>query len=149
VSHSRLSPSSWNGQENFWQLQNKFRLLIRCQPQVPITLSLRCEGGKDPASYTEIDRPHVRAFLCPFDAQSNPAEIRCIHLELLPFVIDDAAPGQFWNFSGLSTKLDPGFVNCCFPAAGRLTAEVDRKLYGMLAVDVTVLTLLIATRYLG
>jgi hypothetical protein len=112
VSHSRLSPSSWNGQENFWQLQNKFRLLVWREPQVPITLILRCEGGKDPASLTEIGRPHVRAFLCPFEAQSNPAEIRCIHLELLRFVIDDAPPHQFWNFSGLSTKLGPGFVNC-------------------------------------
>jgi hypothetical protein len=84
VSRSHLSPPSWNGQEEFRQFQNKFRLLVWGEHQVPIPLTLRSEGGKDPASYPEIGRPHVGAFLRPFEAQGNPAEIGCIHLESLP-----------------------------------------------------------------
>jgi hypothetical protein len=95
VSRSHLSPPSWNGQEEFWQFQNKFRLLVWREHQVPVPLILRCEGGKDPASYPEIGRPHVGAFLRPFEAQGNPTEIRCIHLESLPLVIDHATAHQF------------------------------------------------------
>src|SRR5258708_801468 len=40
------------------------------------------ERGEDPASYTKISRPHMRTFLRAFEAQSNPAEICCFHLEI-------------------------------------------------------------------
>ena len=84
MGHSHPSPSARNRQENSRQFSDEFRLLLECEFQVPVTLVLRGERGKDPSAYTEVRRPHVRAFLCPLEAQGNPAEISCIHREITP-----------------------------------------------------------------
>jgi hypothetical protein len=77
------------------QFQNKFCLPVWREHQVSIALILRCEGGKDSASYPEISRPHVGAFFRPIEAQGNPAEIGCIHLGSPPLAIDDATAHRF------------------------------------------------------
>jgi len=68
-----------NGQENFRQFRNEVRLEFRGKHQVTVTFVLRGEGGEDPALHPEVSCSHVRAFLGAFEAESDPAEIGCVH----------------------------------------------------------------------
>ena len=79
MGHSHSSPSARNRQENIWQLSDEVRLKLRREHQVAVALGLRGERGEDVDSNAEVGRTHVRAFLCPFEAESDAAEIGCSH----------------------------------------------------------------------
>jgi hypothetical protein len=76
-----------NGQKNFGQLAHKLRLLLRREHQVTVAFVSGGKGSEDPASHPEISRPHVRAFLCSFEAQRKSAKIRRYHREYLRFIV--------------------------------------------------------------
>jgi hypothetical protein len=103
-----------NGQKNFRQLPDEVRLQFWREYQVTVALVLRGERGEDPASYTEVRRPHVRSFLGPFEAQCNPAEIYRIHRRITPIGRREATTRQRWDFSGLLSLIGdyPQFGQC-------------------------------------
>jgi hypothetical protein len=62
--------------EHVRQLLDERRLLLHREHQVAVALCLMRKRREDPAPDTEVDRTHVRPFFCPFQAQSDPLEIR-------------------------------------------------------------------------
>jgi len=73
------APPARDGNKQFGQLFHECGLLLGREHEIAVTLAFGGQRGEDSASHPEVSRPHVRAFDCPFEAQSNPSEIRHFH----------------------------------------------------------------------
>lgn len=80
VRRSAFSPSAGNGQEQFGLFSDELGLLLRREHQVSVALLHSGKRREDAAAYAEIDRAEVRAFLGPFEAERDAAEILDCHL---------------------------------------------------------------------
>jgi hypothetical protein len=65
------------------QFIDEIGLLLWREHQVSVTFALGRECREDPSVNSEIRRTHMGAFLCTFQAQSDPAKIGGIHPNII------------------------------------------------------------------
>ena len=72
---AHASPAAGDRHEDLGRLADERRLDLRREHEIAVALRLGGEGGEDPAADAEIRRAHVRALLCPVEAEREPAEV--------------------------------------------------------------------------
>src|SRR6476661_7665587 len=76
---SHLSPAARNRQKNFWRFLYKCCLLLQRKHQISVAGCLRGQRSKLPAADTKSRQSCMRVLFHSFQAQCDPAKIRCGH----------------------------------------------------------------------